>query len=252
MIGVVIAIGFLGFVIHIAAKFDPMMSFLWIDTIGTIICWIVPIVFVIYRLKVGQAMPYFKPPKKNNPDLEFLYRVGERRNVRGNRLPGTGFSNVPGLGIIQEIGVPGESVFRHGDKPIQMVMQDIAHTPNPKWFNVTYWFAELGISSLDSLYELLDGNNPQLMAKVWNKMQDMPQREPVEMFLDQLRNMDDKTKKRYDKSIVKMEKKVLKEEKKKTPAGKRLSDDFRSDMERMTKTIHRRENTYADKIEWTK
>ena len=51
MIGVIIAIGFLGFIIHIAAKFDPLMSALWIDTIGALIMWLVPMFLVIYRLK---------------------------------------------------------------------------------------------------------------------------------------------------------------------------------------------------------
>ena len=63
-----------GFIIHIAAKHDPMMSALYIDTIGAMIMFVVPMMLVIYRLKAGLCYDYFKPPQKNKPLFEFLYR----------------------------------------------------------------------------------------------------------------------------------------------------------------------------------
>jgi len=88
MIGVVVAVGFLGFIIHIAARFDPFMSSMYIDTIGCLIAWLVPIFLVVWRLKAGLCYDYFKPPVKNRPLFEYLYRVGDKRTIFGTRLPG--------------------------------------------------------------------------------------------------------------------------------------------------------------------
>lgn len=203
MIAVVIAIGLLGFIIHIAARMDPFMSSMYIDTIGALIIWVVPLMIVVWRLKAGLCYDYFKQPQKNKPLFEFLYRVGDKRTIYGNRLPGTGFSTVPKLGIIQEIGVPGEGVFRQGDKPVQQVLQDVAHTPNPKWYNFTYYMSHLGITNLDELAQVWDGYNPELMVKVWNRMVDMPQREPAELFMERITNLSDEEKKLYDSALNK-------------------------------------------------
>lgn len=232
MIGIIIAVGFLGFIIHIAARFDPLMSSMYIDTIGALIMWLVPMFLVIYRLKTGLCYDYFKPPVKNRPLFEFLYRVGDKRTVYGARLPGTEFSTVPKLGIIQEIGVPGEGVFRQGDKPVQQVLQDIAHTPNPKWFNYTYWLNQMGITNLKELAQIWDGYNPELMIKVWNRMQSMPQREPAELFMNRITNLSDEDRTVYNKALNRYKKQNIL-----TKEG--FKQDLKDDMKKMGKLVGR-------------
>jgi len=234
-------IGFLGFIIHLAAKHDPWMSAMYIDSIGAMICWLVPIMLVMWRLKAGQCYEYFKAPQKNKPLFDFLYRVGELRTVHGNRLPGTSFSTVKKLGIIQEIGVPGEGVFRRGDKPTQMILQDLAHTPNPKWFNFTHWLTRMGFTSIEELAEVWDGYNPGLMVKVWNNMQNTPQREPAELFMGQVTNLSKEHKALYNAALKKQSKKSIM-----TKEG--FVEDFSKDMNKMG-GIFRRKKKHAIQTE---
>lgn len=233
MIPIIIAIGFLGFVIHIAARMDPMMSSMYIDSFGALICWLAPMMLVVWRLKAGQCYDYFKQPVKNKPLFEFLYRVGDKRTVHGDRLPGTGYSTVPKLGMIQEIGVPGEGVFRQGDKPVQQVLQDVAHTPNPKWYNFTYWVNQLGIANLDELAQVWDGFNPELMAKVWNRLMDMPQREPAELFMDRVTNLEPQDRRMYDKALLSYRKKSL-------LSRDGFVDDFKKDIDKISRIRRRK------------
>lgn len=241
MIPTIVMVGFLGFIIYIAARMDPVMHAMQIDSIGVLIVWLVPLMLVIWRLNAGQCYEYFKPPKKNKPLFDFLYRVGELRTIHGDRLPGTSFSTVQKLGIIQEIGVPGEGVFRRGDKPVQMILQDLAHTPNPKWFNFTHWLTRMGFNSIEELAEVWDGYNPGLMVKVWNNMQNTPQREPAELFIEQVTNLGKEHKKLYNDALKKQSKKSIM-----TKEG--FAEDFSKDMHKVG-GIFRRKKKHAIQTE---
>ncbi|GAF74486.1 unnamed protein product [marine sediment metagenome] len=187
-------------------------------------------------------MLYFNPPIKNKPTFEFLYRVGERRAISGNRLPGTGFSNIEGLGLVGEIG--GKSAFKHGDKVIQQVLQDIAHTPDPRYHNFTYWLYKWGYTDFNQVVDTLNGGNPNLMKKIWNNMIDHPQTNLADKLVDDIQNMNPTNIEIYNKSMantVHKDNSIL--------SKKGFTKDLEKDSERMHSVIDKITNKFSKKGE---
>lgn len=159
------------FIFFVLARSDPIAYFFFFDGIAFIILVAIVIIMLV-RLRRSGSWLYFDKPKHNKPLLEFLYRDGSKRPINGERIPGTGFFHVKGLGLIQDIGrlpEPG-SVYFHGDKPIRFVLQDINHTPNPKFAGFYHFLTELGFNRMEEVQDVINGYNPELLAKVWNNL----------------------------------------------------------------------------------
>ena len=203
----VIGGGFAGFMVFAAGYFDPVLNSFYVPVIGAFMIWICPLWLTLDRLKKGDCMIYFNPPIKNKPAFEFLYRIGERRIVYGTRLPGTGFSKIKNLGLVLEMG--GKSVYRHGDKPVQMVLQDLAHTPDPRFYNFTKWLTDIGFIDFDGVQDVLNGKNPELMITVWNNIVEYPKQEPVDILVENIKKMEPVDVKKYNKEMKKEQKKPI-------------------------------------------
>ena len=192
----------IGFMLIILSHEDPLLHFFYFDVLGGIIMFI-GVVVTMYRLGTGGCMPYFKMDKKNTPLFEFLYRVGEKRPIFGKRIPGSGFSQVKGLGLIQEIGrlpAPG-SVYRHGDKPVQFALQDIGHTPNPKFAGFTSFLSNIGFNNINEVQRVLSGNDPHLMARIWHNINERDNNngmeKPVDVLVERLQTLTEDDMKKY-------------------------------------------------------
>lgn len=169
---------------------DPIASQFYFDVIGYIIA-IVLLIGMLLRMKKSGSWNYFDNPKKNKPLLEFLYRDGGKRPINGVRIPGTGFFQVKGLGIIQDVGrlpEPG-SVYVHGDKPIRFVLQDINHTPNPKFTGFYRFLTKMGFNRMEEVQDVINGYNPELMAKVWNRIVDHVPQTAADIIVENIKTL---------------------------------------------------------------
>lgn len=239
MLGVVYVLmaGLAGFMMFVGARFDPILQSYYIDIMGVFICWLAPFMVMMGRLKKGEAMIYFNPPIRNKPTFEFLYRVGERRVLSGTRLPGTGFSNIEGLGLVGEIG--GKSAFKHGDKVVQQVLQDIAHTPDPRYHNFTYWLYKWGYTNFDQVIDTLNGSDPDIMKKIWNNMLDHPQVNLTDKLVESIKDMSPSNIKIYNEAMagtVNKDKSILSKE--------GIAKDFEKDSKRMHNAVDKITNKF--------
>ena len=181
-----------GMMFFILARMDAHAYYFYFDVIAMII-FVALFIGVLYRLRVSGSWVYFDKNKRNKPLLEFLYRDGGKRPILGERIPGMGLFHVAGLGIVLDIGrlpEPG-SVYTHGDKPTRFVLQDINHTPNPKFTNFYRFLTSLGFNRGEELQDVLNGRNPELMAKVWNHLceQGKP-KDTVDKLVDNIKEME--------------------------------------------------------------
>lgn len=191
-----------GLMLFLLARLDPVAYFYYFDVVAAII-WVTLIIASLIRLRKAGAWAYFDNPKHNKALLEFLYRDGVKRPVYGSRIVGTGFFQVPALGIVQDVGrkpTPG-SVYFHGDKPVRYVLQDINHTPNPKFANFYGWVTSLGVNRIEELQDVLAGYNPELMVKVWNKLVDYDYKEPTDKMIEDIQDMGEEDRVKFNEEL---------------------------------------------------
>lgn len=187
-------------IFYLLARTDTVAYTYYFDGVSFII-FLSLVCLMIYRIRRSGSWCYFDKPKHNKPLLEFLYRDGTKRPVLGERIPGTGFIQVKGLGLIQDIGrkpAPG-SVYFHGDKPIRFVLQDINHTPNPKFPGYYSFLTYLGFNRMEEVQEVLDGYNPELMVKVWNRLMDYTPPTPSDRMVEDIKDLEEKDLKQVNK-----------------------------------------------------
>lgn len=198
----VIMLWFIGFIMILITHETPILHYFYFDVLGGFICGIA-IIVAMYRLMAGGGLQYFKMPRKNTPLFEFLYRIGEKRTIYGKRIPGTGFSQIKGHGLVQEIGrlpSPG-SVYRHGDKSVQFVLQDVGHTPNPKFAGFLSWLNEIGFDNIHDVKRVLNGYDPHLMARIWKNLNSRDNNggimDSADLLVSRLQNIEEKDMKHY-------------------------------------------------------
>jgi len=198
-----IIIWIFGLIITVLAHDNPLLHFFYFDILGVIICFL-PIAVTFIRLRSGDCWNNFSLPTKNKPLYAFLYRIGKIRSVFGKRIPGTGFSQVKGLGIIQEIGrlpAPG-SVYQQGDKAIQFVLQDLAHTPNPKFAGFTSFLTSVGFNNIQEVSAVLNGYDAELMVRIWSNLNELEIKDSADVMVERLQNLTVKDMKQYPKTFT--------------------------------------------------
>jgi len=197
-----IIVWLIGFIITVISHDSPLLHYFYFDILGVIICF-VPIMITFVRLRTGDCWNNFSLPSKNKPLYDFLYRIGKIRSVFGQRIPGTGFSQVKGLGIIQEIGrlpSPG-SVYNRGDKSTQFVLQDLAHTPNPKFAGFTTFLTSIGFNNIQEVNRVLNGYDPELMVRIWTSLNEYELKDSTDTMIEKLQNLTIKDMKKYPKTF---------------------------------------------------
>jgi hypothetical protein len=207
-------ISFLGFMIIVGSHGNGVLHYWYFDVLGGFIM-LMPVILMFYRLRIGDCWNEFDLPKKNKPLFDFLYRVGVIRSIFGKRLPGTGYSSIKTLGLVQEVGrlpAPG-SVYRKGDKLKQFVLQDLAHTPNPKFTGFCTWLTEIGFNNITEVYRVLNGYDADLMVKVWDRLNDGKDKSSTDILVERLQNLTPEDRAKYPKKF-----KVAKESKDETDA----------------------------------
>ena len=197
-----VLIWLIGLLITAVGHGNPLLHYFYFDILGVIIC-VIPIMITFVRLRSGGCWNNFSLPTKNKPLYDFLYRIGKISSVFGKRIPGTGFSQVKGLGVIQEIGrlpSPG-SVYNRGDKATQFVLQDLAHTPNPKFAGFTTFLTTIGFNNIQEVNRVLNGYDPELMVEIWSNLNEYEMKDTSDVLVERLQNLTIKDMKKYPKNF---------------------------------------------------
>ena len=195
----------IGLLFVLLAEVMPIFKQVFFHMFGWVIMGI-PIAIFIYRLIDSGAYPFFrkKPTKKHL--IQFLYRDGSDVPLYGSRLhPGMSFIDVPKLGLVHDIGKTPEpgSVYDLGDKKMRFALENVGHTPNPKYGGFTHWMRhELGIQNIDDLAQMVRGQNDYLLVEVYHKLLDPNTEKPEETFIRELGDADTKNIKKKQHNII--------------------------------------------------
>jgi hypothetical protein len=181
------------------------------------------IIALFVRIKWSGCGKRFDKHPREKALFNYLYRDGLSVDMIGERRAGLGAFDVPETGVIVDIGrlpSPG-SVYRHSDKNIRFALQDINFTPNPLFTSIYSFFTYLGFNDMDDVQDVLNGYNPTLMVKIWNKLCEHKLESAEDKLIDNIKKMDKREKRinnaKWKKEQKKLEKKV---EKKKRPPYK--------------------------------
>jgi len=70
---------------------------------------------------------------------------------------GESFLDVPHVGIIHDLGKG--SVYRWGDKNIRFALENVNHTPDPRYVNFTNWLYKIGFNNMSELKNTITGRD---------------------------------------------------------------------------------------------
>jgi len=191
----------MGFLILVLSHGNSLLYYFYFDILGGIVMGM-SMFLIGWRLYRGRCNHYFNMEKKNLPLYEFIYRIGAKVPIYGKRIPGMGFSKIKGLGIVQELGKASSysSVYSHGDKSCQFVLQDVAHTPDPKFAGFCSWLTSIGFNSLTEVNSVMNGHDADTMAKVWMNIKDYRPKKTVDVVVEKLQTINDAEKKFMEKT----------------------------------------------------
>jgi hypothetical protein len=159
--------------------------------IASVMFFIATPVIILIRVKQTGCGKRFDSTPKGKGLFDFIYRDGDVRDVYGDRIPGLGLFRIPKLGLIFDTGReprPG-SVYNIPGKKVRFALQDINFAPNAKIAGFYPYLTELGFNNMTEVQDVLNGFNPELMVKVWNKLCIQEQKTPVDHIVERIQTL---------------------------------------------------------------
>lgn len=152
----------------------------------------IAVIGIFIRIRTSGCGKRFDKISRIKSVFNFIYRDGVSMDMIGDRRPGMGIFDLPGHGVVVDVGRlpnPG-SVYNFADKKIRFALQDINFTPNPKFTSIYGLFTKLGFNNMEELQDTLNGYNPNLIAKVWNKLVVYTPQDMEDRVVENIKNMD--------------------------------------------------------------
>ena len=154
---------------------------------------LIPWIVTLYRIKTTRCWYQVDRIPVWKHLIKYLRRDNEVIELLGERAyPGESFIDVPMLGLFEFLGK--DTVFHQGDKNFVWGLENINFTPDPRYFNFTHLLWELGFSDSDDIRNVLQGNDLELMGKVYLKMENYDNGHGVQRLVTELQE--------YDKDVV--------------------------------------------------
>jgi hypothetical protein len=146
----------LGFVLFILSR-TMYSNFIGIDFLGLFLValptflWI----YLVVSKKLTKLIEKVPPGKYL---ILFLRRDGEIIPVYGSKpYTGESFIDVPKLGLIHDLGKG--SVCRWGMNSLRFAIENVNHTPNPRYVNFSSFLYDLGFDNYSEVKAAVQGNN---------------------------------------------------------------------------------------------
>lgn len=152
---------------------------------------LVPWIVTLYRIKVTRCWYQVDRIPMWKHLIKYIRRDNEVIELLGERAyPGESFIDVEQLGLFEFLGK--DTVFHQGDKNFVLGLENINFTPDPRYFNFTHLLWELGFSDSDDVRNVLQGDDLELMGKVYLNMQNYDDGHGVNRLVTELTDYDDK------------------------------------------------------------
>jgi len=158
----------MGYMMLAVIEIYPILRLIYLDWITTII-FIIPTAFLLYRMWVADTMRQTERIPRWRQLVNYLRRDNKVIPLIGTRpYSGESFIDIPELGLVEFLGK--DTVYQWGDKKICWGLENINFTPDPRYFNLTALFYEIGFKDSDDIKNVLLGNDLYLMGRVYQNM----------------------------------------------------------------------------------
>ena len=175
----------MAFLLFMLTYMFPIFRMVYLDWIAMGIM-IIPWVITLYRIYITKSwLQVDKQPIRKHL-INYIRRDNEVIPVLGERAyPGESFIDVPNLGLIEFLGK--DCVFHMGDKKIVWGLENINFTPDPRYFNLTHLFYEIGFRDTNDIINVLNGDDLELMGKVYINMMGYDEEHGVNRLITELK-----------------------------------------------------------------
>lgn len=173
----------LGYVLLALTYMIPLFRLIYMDWIAAIIISLPTMLFII-RLGTSKSLRIFEKKPVGKELTIFLRRDGTVSPMYMSRpFKSMSFLESKDMGLIHDLGKG--SVYRWGDKNVRFILENVAHTPNPKFVSFTNWLYGLGFNNMAELQGMLNGDNgSELVEKI------VPCT-PIDKVIDEVQKVDD-------------------------------------------------------------
>lgn len=159
----------IGFVLFFISKIFPIFQMIYLDWIGMFIVFL-PFIITLYFLISDDMYLWVEKISKWHHRIAYMRRDNRVIPMTGRRIYASeSFLENPRLGLIEYLGK--DCVLSWGKKKIVWALENLNYTPDPRYASFTNMLYELGFSSPQDVVDVLNGNDLDLMAKVWVNMQ---------------------------------------------------------------------------------
>jgi len=155
IISLMIILVLMGFVFLYLTEMIPLFQLMQMEWIAAIVISI-PVFAMIMRLATSRSLKIFesKPPGK---ELGFFLRRDGICELIYTSRPfwGESYLAAPKVGLVHDLG--RGSVYRLGNKNIRFILENVMHTPDPKFVNYTSWLYNIGFNNMSEIADALNG-----------------------------------------------------------------------------------------------
>lgn len=178
----------LGFIFFYLSEIMPIFRIVFFQWFGMLFMGVATI-FVFYRIYNTRSWKQVDSLPKWKHLINYRRRDNEIVPIYGDRAyPGESFLDVPKLGLIEFLGK--DCFYTWGDKKVLDGLENINFTPDPRYYNLTHLFYELGFTDSVDVSNVLMGHDLELMGRIYLKMLDYDNSHGVNKLMKDLKEYD--------------------------------------------------------------
>jgi len=180
----------IGFILLYLTELIPLFQLLQMEWIAGILMVIPPIITAI-MLGSTKTLKLFESSVPGKEIIIFLRRDGTVEPMYATRpFHGESFLEAPKIGLIHDLGKG--SVYRWGKKNIRFVLENVNHTPDPRFVNFTKWLYDVGFDNTTEVVNAINGDNGKKIIEELPVATFDPIESSIEQLVDDALNKEDK------------------------------------------------------------
>jgi len=173
----------MGYFLLMLTYMIPIFRLIYLDWIAMIVMTI-PTILTIIRLGTSKSIQIFEKKPVGKELTIFLRRDGTVDPMYMTRpFKSMSFLESKDMGLIHDLGKG--SVYRWGDKNVRFILENVPHTPDPRFVNFTDWLYNLGFNNIDDVKNALQGNNGSEI------IEEIVEYTPVDKLVTELKNVEE-------------------------------------------------------------
>jgi len=181
----------LGFMFFFLSEIMPIFRMVFFQWFGMLFMG-VAVIFVFYRIYATRSWKQVDNIPKWKHLINYRRRDNEIVPIYGDRAyPGESFLDVQQLGLIEFLGK--DCFYTWGDKKVLDGLENINFTPDPRYYNLTHLFYELGFTDSLDVSNVLNGRDLELMGRIYLNMNSYDNSHGVNKLIKDLKEYDGKT-----------------------------------------------------------